>query len=146
MSLHLFSPDDDDDKDSENNSSDDGDHSDDEKPPKKKKTIKKRSELPPPEISLSPKATKQLETLMLEGDLLEVTMDETQHIWRILQATEPRRSKKYPGKNCYYFFILKTNTLFFVMYYSENMVVLYCKRVLVSNSISRCHLNGCQFN
>ena len=33
---------------------------------------------------------------MLEGDLLEVSMDETQHIWRVLQATEPRRSKRYP--------------------------------------------------
>merc|ERR1711902_246611 len=37
-----------------------------------------------------------LEALMLEGDLLEVSMDETQHIWRVLQATEPRRSKRYP--------------------------------------------------
>jgi histone demethylase JARID1 len=30
---------------------------------------------------------------------MEVTMDETQHIWRLLQATEPRRSKKYPDLN-----------------------------------------------
>ncbi|BFZ10485.1 hypothetical protein BsWGS_13524 [Bradybaena similaris] len=28
----------------------------------------------------------QLEELMMEGDLLEVSLDETQHIWRILQA------------------------------------------------------------
>ena len=97
MLLNLFSPEDDDDKDSENNSSEDGENSGNEKPPKKKKPVKKL-ELPPPEINLSSKAMKQLETLMLEGDLLEVTMDETQHIWRILQATEPRRSKKYPGK------------------------------------------------
>lgn len=37
----------------------------------------------------------QLEELMMEGDLLEVSLDETQHIWRILQAcytrTEPNR-------------------------------------------------------
>ncbi|KAH9495294.1 Lysine-specific demethylase 5A [Bulinus truncatus] len=37
----------------------------------------------------------QLEELMMEGDLLEVSLDETQHIWRILQAcysrSEPNR-------------------------------------------------------
>ncbi|RUS89616.1 hypothetical protein EGW08_002634 [Elysia chlorotica] len=37
----------------------------------------------------------QLEELMMEGDLLEVSLDETQHIWRILQAcytrVEPNR-------------------------------------------------------
>ncbi|KAK3776769.1 hypothetical protein RRG08_058519 [Elysia crispata] len=37
----------------------------------------------------------QLEELMMEGDLLEVSLDETQHIWRILQAcytrAEPNR-------------------------------------------------------
>ena len=37
----------------------------------------------------------QLEELMMEGDLLEVALDETQHIWRILQAcysrAEPNR-------------------------------------------------------
>lgn len=27
---------------------------------------------------------------MMEGDLLEVSLDETQHIWRILQACQPR--------------------------------------------------------
>merc|ERR1712061_349962 len=50
----------------------------------------------PPEVKLSNKSLNTLETLMLEGDLLEVPMDETQHIWRVLQATEPRRSKRYP--------------------------------------------------
>merc|ERR1712061_369186 len=50
----------------------------------------------PPEVKLSNKSLNTLETLMLEGDLLEVSMDETQHIWRVLQATEPRRSKRYP--------------------------------------------------
>ena len=63
----------------------------------KKKKRSKKVDHPPPEISLSAKTMKTLETLMLEGDLLEVTMDETNHIWRILQATEPRRSKKFPG-------------------------------------------------
>ena len=77
---------------------DDSDTSgDDKSPAKKRKKMAKKHEQPPPEINLSAKATKQLESLMLEGDLLEVTMDETIHIWRILQATEPQRSKKYPG-------------------------------------------------
>uniref|UniRef100_H3BWG1 [histone H3]-trimethyl-L-lysine(4) demethylase n=1 Tax=Tetraodon nigroviridis TaxID=99883 RepID=H3BWG1_TETNG len=34
-------------------------------------------------------AKAQLEELMMLGDLLEVSLDETQHIWRILQATHP---------------------------------------------------------
>ena len=45
----------------------------------------------PPEVKLSNKSLNTLEGLMLEGDLLEVSMDETQHMWRVLQATEPRR-------------------------------------------------------
>ena len=53
----------------------------------------------PPEIKLSSKSLTTLENLMIEGDLLEVSMDETQHIWRVLQATEPRRSKRYPDLN-----------------------------------------------
>merc|ERR1711997_1246883 len=53
----------------------------------------------PPEVKLSIKSANTLEALMLEGDLLEVSMDETQHIWRVLQATEPRRSKRYPDLN-----------------------------------------------
>lgn len=57
----------------------------------------KRREMP--EINLSAKSVKLLEALLLEGDILEVTVDETQHIWRILQATEPRRSKQYPDLN-----------------------------------------------
>merc|ERR1712154_592093 len=48
------------------------------------------------EVKLSIKSSNTLEALMLEGDLLEVSMDETWDIWRVLQATEPRRSKRYP--------------------------------------------------
>lgn len=33
---------------------------------------------------------------MMEGDLLEVSLDETQHIWRILQATKPPQTYKFP--------------------------------------------------
>ncbi|XP_076331157.1 lysine-specific demethylase 5A-like isoform X4 [Tachypleus tridentatus] len=44
-----------------------------------------------PVLELSEDAKYQLEELMMEGDLLEVSLDETQHIWRILQATKPAR-------------------------------------------------------
>ncbi len=47
-------------------------------------------------VDLSVKVVSDLEELMVEGDLLEVFMDETQHIWRLLQASEPRRSRPYP--------------------------------------------------
>ena len=43
-----------------------------------------------PVLELSPMAKTQLEELMMEGDLLEVSLDETQHIWRILQACQPQ--------------------------------------------------------
>ena len=49
-----------------------------------------------PEVSLGSATVFALEELMLKGDLLEVSLDESQHIWRLLQATEPRRSKEYP--------------------------------------------------
>ena len=39
-------------------------------------------------MELSDEARIQLEELMMEGDLLEVSLDETQHIWRILQACQ----------------------------------------------------------
>ncbi len=44
---------------------------------------------PAPVLELSEDARLQLEALMMEGDLLEVSLDETQHIWRILQACQP---------------------------------------------------------
>lgn len=49
-----------------------------------------------PEVKLTPKVQVDVENLMMEGNLLEVSLDEAQHLWRILQATEPRRSKEYP--------------------------------------------------
>ena len=54
----------------------------------------KKEELP--EIKLASSLLRDVEDLMMEGDLLEVSLDEGQHLWRILQATEPRRSKAYP--------------------------------------------------
>ncbi|KAK7149111.1 hypothetical protein R3I94_008654 [Phoxinus phoxinus] len=51
--------------------------------------------LEPPVLELSPPATLQLEELMMEGDLLEVSLDETQHIWRILQATHPPAEDRF---------------------------------------------------
>ena len=49
-----------------------------------------------PEVTLGSGTVAALEELMLKGDLLEVSLDESQHIWRLLQATEPRRSKEFP--------------------------------------------------
>jgi len=45
--------------------------------------------------TLSDDMKRCLESLMLEGDLLEVTLPETQTIWRILQSTQPIKDKKY---------------------------------------------------
>ncbi|XP_012946958.1 lysine-specific demethylase 5A isoform X2 [Aplysia californica] len=48
-----------------------------------------------PVLDVAETKRAQLEELMMEGDLLEVALDETQHIWRILQAcysrAEPNR-------------------------------------------------------
>ncbi|XP_061875641.1 lysine-specific demethylase 5C isoform X1 [Colius striatus] len=45
--------------------------------------------LPGPVLELAEASRRQLEELMMEGDLLEVTLDEAQTIWRLLQATRP---------------------------------------------------------
>ncbi|XP_036387743.1 lysine-specific demethylase 5C isoform X1 [Megalops cyprinoides] len=42
-----------------------------------------------PVVQLSPSVRAQLEDLQLEGDLLEVTLDQTQTIHRVLQAASP---------------------------------------------------------
>lgn len=41
-----------------------------------------------PLVQLSENIKEQLEDLMVEGDLLEVSLDETMHIWRLLQSTK----------------------------------------------------------
>ncbi|KAK2585208.1 hypothetical protein KPH14_009914 [Odynerus spinipes] len=47
-------------------------------------------------VILSHSARQHLEELMMEGDLLEVALDETQHIWRILSHTNsPSTIRKY---------------------------------------------------
>ncbi|XP_040201197.1 lysine-specific demethylase 5A isoform X3 [Rana temporaria] len=51
--------------------------------------------LEPPVLELSPGAKCQLDELMMLGDLLEVSLDETQHIWRILQATHPPSEERF---------------------------------------------------
>ncbi|XP_073477747.1 lysine-specific demethylase 5A isoform X5 [Aquarana catesbeiana] len=51
--------------------------------------------LEPPVLELSPGAKCQLDELMMFGDLLEVSLDETQHIWRILQATHPPSEERF---------------------------------------------------
>ncbi|XP_014675758.1 PREDICTED: lysine-specific demethylase 5C-like [Priapulus caudatus] len=52
-------------------------------------------QLEAPTLELSPGGRAQLEGLMMEGDLLEVSLDETQHIWRILQACKPKDEVKF---------------------------------------------------
>ncbi|XP_057256222.1 lysine-specific demethylase 5C, partial [Pezoporus wallicus] len=42
-----------------------------------------------PVLELAEAARRPLEELMMEGDLLEVTLDEAQSIWRLLQAARP---------------------------------------------------------
>ncbi|XP_049273209.1 lysine-specific demethylase 5A isoform X1 [Rhipicephalus sanguineus] len=49
-----------------------------------------------PVLELSAGAKTRLEALLTEGDLLEVSLDETGHIWRILQATKPPRDPLSP--------------------------------------------------
>lgn len=49
-----------------------------------------------PVLELSLAAKTRLEALLTEGDLLEVSLDETGHIWRILQATKPPRDPLSP--------------------------------------------------
>ncbi|XP_006815984.1 LOW QUALITY PROTEIN: lysine-specific demethylase 5A [Saccoglossus kowalevskii] len=56
--------------------------------------------LDPPVLELSEMAKAQLEDLMMEGDLLEVSLDETQHIWRILQACQPQHEEKFLEQFC----------------------------------------------
>lgn len=38
------------------------------------------------QLQLTPDIRKQLEDLLMEGDLLEVSLDETLHLWKLLQA------------------------------------------------------------
>merc|ERR1711941_187230 len=59
---------------------------------------RKRSLAPDPsvEIRLLSRTVTELEEVMMEGDMLEVSLDEVTHIWRILQATPERKEKKYP--------------------------------------------------
>lgn len=46
-----------------------------------------------PTIQLSKGTQQMLEELMMEGDLLEVTLDETIYLWRLLNAV-----KSYGGE------------------------------------------------
>lgn len=42
----------------------------------------------PPTVQLSKATIQFLEELMMEGDLLEVTLDETIYLWRLLNAAK----------------------------------------------------------
>lgn len=43
----------------------------------------------PPLVALEDDTMKKLDELMMEGDLLEVSLDETQYLWRLYNATKP---------------------------------------------------------
>lgn len=49
-----------------------------------------------PILSLSQSGQQQLKELMTEGDLMEVSLEETHHIWKILQATKNSTVNKFP--------------------------------------------------
>ena len=68
-----------------------------EKAPRKhpRKTPHVTRQMSSPVLELSEMAKAQLEDLMMEGDLLEVSLDETQHIWRILQACQPMHEDRF---------------------------------------------------
>lgn len=59
---------------------------------------RKKAQASDPEVTvkLAPETISELEDVMMEGDMLEVSLDEVTHIWRILQATPERKEKKYP--------------------------------------------------
>ncbi|TRY84045.1 hypothetical protein DNTS_021075 [Danionella cerebrum] len=56
------------------------------KQPRKSALVPRR--LDGPVLQLSVAAQETLQELMMEGDLLEATLEESQHLWRILQASE----------------------------------------------------------
>jgi len=55
-----------------------------------------RNDEPEVIVDISKETVHKLENLLVEGDLLEVSLDEVSHMWRVLQATPQRRSKLYP--------------------------------------------------
>lgn len=45
-------------------------------------------------ITLSEEAKQELEELLVEGDLMEISLDETEQLWKLLQAS--RDTEKEP--------------------------------------------------
>ena len=62
-------------------------------PPQQHKSLLSR-QLEATGLDLSNIVRVKLDALMMEGDLLEVSLDETHHIWRILQACQPNVASK----------------------------------------------------
>lgn len=69
---------------------------------------------PPTKLQLSESVRCMLEALMLEGDLLEVSLDETQHIWRILHASSPSHKPL-----CYEVSIFITCVIYYQMFFQH---------------------------
>ena len=57
------------------------------KQPRKTPHVPRQSD--PTHVNLSSENIQKLEDLLMEGDLLELTLDETVHIWRLLHVARP---------------------------------------------------------
>ncbi|KAG8196974.1 hypothetical protein JTE90_009028 [Oedothorax gibbosus] len=65
----------------------------------RKSPLVARQMSPPPQaaLKLSDGAYQQLEQLMMEGDLLEMSLDESADIWRLLSATREEMGQSFVG-------------------------------------------------
>ena len=48
-----------------------------------------------PVLELSDSTLSELEQLIIEGDLLEVSLDETHHLWKIMKACQPSQAEMH---------------------------------------------------
>lgn len=46
-----------------------------------------------PVLELSDSTLGELDQLIIEGDLLEVSLDETHHLWKIMKACQPSQAE-----------------------------------------------------
>jgi len=91
-------------------------------------------------LNMSPAIQKQLEELMMEGDLLEVSLDETQHIWRILQSCSANANSRIlhiqVERMMINFFLAVSRSFSGEVVYQLNQINLMHKFVLIAESIS----------
>ena len=58
-----------------------------------------------PEVKLSGKTQTLLEDLLLEGELMEVSMDENQQIWKLLQVKYSKKNPKFSKNSIFIYFL-----------------------------------------